>query len=272
MNSPSAALTWEIWCRHRKRLLTVLFVILGFALFYSKLCKLAGLDLDSPNALDSIVGKAMPMLGTPSGFFQLLAWMLITCAPMACMVFTLCYVVWIFTFTDLNPREPFSFPKRIFTLPVSTGLLASRLMASGTVAVALVYLAWTRLVHQPHINAFDGFNDGLAWITLLILAQAIVWSLDAFPFTRMLLLVAAIFCLLAHPDFQWYRQFDTHRTPVQLSLILTGCVLSFVGLDKIRHGGWQRWFWEWRAPPANGRMELSGPKSFRLRGASPVLV
>src|ERR1035438_8699287 len=98
MNSPSAALTWEIWCRHRKRLLTVLFVILGFALFYSKLCDFIGLDLGSPNALDSIAQKALPMQGSRPEIFQLLAWMIFVCAPLACMVITLFYVVWMFTF------------------------------------------------------------------------------------------------------------------------------------------------------------------------------
>ena len=193
MNSPSVALTWEIWCRHRKRLLTVMFVILGFALFYPKLCEVIGLNLNVPDALDGLIQQAIPMQGTPSEFFQVLAWVLCVCAPPACMVISLFYVAWIFTFTDLNPREPLSFPKRYFTLPISTGFLASRLMASGTAAVFLIYMGWTRLVHQPHITVFDGFNDGLAWITLLIVAQAIVWSLNAFPFTRMLLLTVIVF-------------------------------------------------------------------------------
>ncbi|HSY18847.1 MAG TPA: hypothetical protein VK815_10955, partial [Candidatus Acidoferrales bacterium] len=266
MNSPSAALTWEIWCRHRKRLLTVFFVMLGFALFYSKLCAAIGLDVDRPDALDGIGEKAVAMQGGRPGiseFFQLLTWFFCISAPLGCMVISLFYVAWIFTFTDLNPREPFSFPKRFFTLPISTGFLASRLMASGTAAVFLVYLGWTRLVHLPHISAFDGFNDGLAWITFLILAQAIVWSLDAFPFTRMLLLLVAAFCLLVHPDFEWYHALEAHKTPVLWSLILTGCVLGFIGLDKIRHGGWQRWFWEGRLKPTTTRTELGRPKSFR---------
>jgi hypothetical protein len=127
----------------------------------------------------------------------------------------------------------------------------------------LIYLGWTRLVHLPHIAVFDGFNDGLTWITLLILAQAIVWSLNAFPFTRMLLLSVVAFFLLAHPDFQWYRWLEAHQTSAHWSLILIGCVLGFVGLDKIRHGGWQRWVWEWRLPLTSARTELRGPKSFR---------
>ena len=265
MNSPSAALTWEIWCRHRKRLLTVLFVILGFALFYPKLCGSIGLNLDRPDALDGVAEKALAMQGAPdiSEFMQLLAWVFCICAPMACMVITLFYLAWVFTFTDLNPREPFSFPKRFFTLPVSTGFLVSRLVASGTAAVFLVYLGWTQLVHLPHVNTFDGFTDGLTWITFLILAQAIVWSLDAFPFTRMLLLMVVAFFLLAHPDFKWYRLLEAQQTSFQLSLILIGCVMGFVGLDKIRHGGWQRWILEWRRPATGAQKELRGPKSFR---------
>jgi len=236
MNSPLAALTWEIWCRHRKRLLTVLFVILGFALFYSKLCASIGFDLDSANALDFLTQKAPALHGPRSEIFQVLACLFLLCAPLACMVITMLYVVWVFTFTDLNPREPFSFPKRLFTLPISTRFLAARLISSGTVAVFLVYLGWTRLVHLPHIEVFDRFNDGLAWIALLILSQGIVWSLDAFPFTRVLLLSVVTFCLLGHPDFQWIHSLEAHQTAVQLLLILMGSVLACVGLDKIRHG------------------------------------
>jgi hypothetical protein len=263
MNSPSAALTWQIWCRHRKRLIAAFFVLLCFALFYSRLCVFIGLNLDSPNALDSIVEQAAQMHGTWPDFFKGLAWVILVCAPLACMVITLFYVVWVFTFTDLNPRVPFSFPKRLFTLPISTLFLMSRLVAGGTTAVLLVFLAWTRLVHLPHVEVFDGFHDGLTWITLLVLSQAIIWSLDAFPFTRVLLLVAATFLLFVHVDFQWYRWLETHRTPVELLLIFMGCGLAFVGLDKIRHGGWQRWFWEWRLPLTSKRTELPGPNSFR---------
>ncbi len=263
MNSPAVALTWEIWCRHRKRLLMVLFVILGFALFYSKLCAFIGFDLDNADALDFLAEKIAPMHGARTEFFQVLASMFFICAPLASMVITLFYVVWIFTFTDLNLRDPLSFPKRFFTLPISTSFLASRLIASGMAAVFLVYLAWTRLVHLPHINVFDGFNDGLTWITLLILSQAIVWSLDAFPFTRVLLLIVVVFLLFIHPDYQWCRWLEAHQTPVQLSLLLIGCGLAFVGLGKIRHGSWQRWFWDGRIPLASARKNLRGPKSFR---------
>jgi len=263
MNSPFAALTWEIWCRQRKRLLTVLLVFLGFALFYSKLCAAIGLNLDSPNALDTIVEKLLPMRGTWPELFQALALVFFACAPAACMVITLGYVVWVFTFTNLTPQEPFSFPKRLFTLPVSTGFLASRLIACGAAAVFLVYLAWTQLVHLPHIYVFDGFNHGLNWITLLILAQAIVWSLDAFPFTRVLLLSVVVFFLLAHPDFQWYRSLAAYQTAIQLLLIFMGSVLAFVGLGKIRHGSWQRWFWAGWLPITSARTQLRGPKTFR---------
>ena len=263
MNSPSAALTWEIWCRHRKRLVTLVSVILGFALFYPKLCEVIGLNLTSPNALDDIIQQGMTMQGSPSRILQMLAWVFCICAPAAGMVISLFYVAWIFTFTDLNPREPLSFPKRYFTLPISTGFLASRLMASGAAAVWLVYLGWTRLVHLPHIPVFDGFTDGLSWITLVILAQAIVWSLDAFPFTRMLVLMVTVFFLLAHPDFHWYRTLESHQTPVELSLIVIGGVLGFAGLGKIRHGGWQKWFWVRWLPLISARRELRGPKVFR---------
>src|SRR5450432_3058034 len=106
MNSPSAALTWEIWRRHRKCLLTAAFLILGFALVYTRLCALIGLNLDSPNALDNIA-EHVPMHGGRPDFPRLMAMMVLACAPVACMIMTLFYLVWVFTLTEVNPKAPF---------------------------------------------------------------------------------------------------------------------------------------------------------------------
>jgi hypothetical protein len=32
MHTPAAALAWELWCRHRKRVLIIIGLVLGFAL------------------------------------------------------------------------------------------------------------------------------------------------------------------------------------------------------------------------------------------------
>ena len=58
MTTPAAALTWEIWHRHRYRLGIIAILIVFFALVYPKLCAVFGLDPRAPNALDAIAASA----------------------------------------------------------------------------------------------------------------------------------------------------------------------------------------------------------------------
>jgi hypothetical protein len=44
MHTPSAALTWELWLRHRTRLLVLAAVLLAFIMIYPMLCAIVGLD------------------------------------------------------------------------------------------------------------------------------------------------------------------------------------------------------------------------------------
>src|SRR5580693_2783248 len=57
MHTPVAALAWELWHKHRTRLISVIGLILAFALVYPKLCAQAGFDPHGSNALDEIVKK-----------------------------------------------------------------------------------------------------------------------------------------------------------------------------------------------------------------------
>ena len=86
MTSPATALIWEIWQRHRARLITIALTILAFALVYPKLCVLAGINLNSESVLDDIV--------TSQRWVELPTWpkvlrggtiVFLLLAPMACM-------------------------------------------------------------------------------------------------------------------------------------------------------------------------------------------
>src|SRR5215472_12245668 len=57
MHTPAAALAWELWRRHRARLMSIIGLILAFALVYPKLCGLAGFNPNSADALDEIARK-----------------------------------------------------------------------------------------------------------------------------------------------------------------------------------------------------------------------
>ena len=57
MHTPAAALAWELWRRHRLRLIVIVGFLLFFALLYPTLCTLAGFNPGSPDALDEIGQK-----------------------------------------------------------------------------------------------------------------------------------------------------------------------------------------------------------------------
>src|ERR1044071_5980141 len=120
MNSPSSALAWEIWQRHRNRLIAIGVAILGFALIYPKICALYGLRLDLPNALDAIPEaeiSARLKQGHPLiGIAEILTVLFLLLSPLACMLLSLLYLVWIFTFAETDVRKGFAVPARLFRL------------------------------------------------------------------------------------------------------------------------------------------------------------
>jgi hypothetical protein len=58
MNTPATALAWELWRRHRLRLIAIVGLVLAFALVYPALCTLAGFNPGSPDALEEMVKRA----------------------------------------------------------------------------------------------------------------------------------------------------------------------------------------------------------------------
>ena len=249
MNSPFSALTWELWHRHRHRFSIMAAVILGFALLYPKLCALYGLRLDLPNALDAIPASEISdrmKHGHPfAAISEILAALFLLLGPLACMLLSLLYLVWIFTFAQSDPRKGFTMPARLFRLPISTGFLMGWLSVMGAAAITAIYLAWTRLVHLPRVDIFEGYPNLLVWLTLLLVSQGIVWSLDGFPVLRTLMLSAAVFFLgyLAGPSIHDVPFLARNRDGILLALLLIGAGSGFVGLNQIRHGAWQAWKW-----------------------------
>jgi hypothetical protein len=248
MNSPSAALAWEIWHRHRNRLLAIGAVILGFALVYPRLCAFYGLRLDLPNALDapaSQIGERIKQGHPLTAIAEILTVLFLLLGPLACMLLSLLYLIWIFTFAEQDARKGFAVPARLFRLPISTGFLVGWLSVVGAATITLVYLGWTRLVHLPRIDIFEGYPNLLIWLTLLLVAQALVWALDGFPVLRLLALSGVIFFFgfLAGPSIHDHPWLEQNRSNILVALLALGGLCSFVGLDQIRHGGWQTWSW-----------------------------
>ena len=247
MNSPTAAFFWQIWRRQRGRLIVTLAVLAFFALFYSRLCRYFGIDLEAPNALDNFapvltqLKEASPI--TRAGRILLLLFLLL--GPLGCMIFSQLYAIWIFTFVEVDEVKGFAMPARLFRLPVSPNFLAAWLMGFGTVAITLLYLGWTHLVHLPGIEVFNGFPNLLIWLTILWVSQAIFWSLDGFPIARIITLSGVICFIgyLAGPSVEEFPILANNKTTILVAFSGLGWALGFVGLNNIRRGDWQTIPW-----------------------------
>jgi hypothetical protein len=268
MHTPSAALAWELWHRHRTRVMTIVGLVVGFALLHPKLCALAGVNSNSPDFLEQIAQKFAPTkdAGTlPFRVMRILYLMFLTGGPTVAMFMSLLYVTWMFTFTGPDPKtkDPMTFPGRLFTLPVSTSFLFGWLVLGGMTAIVALYWSWIYLVPQPHLNIFSPFYECFGWMTLLALTQGIVWALAAWPGARMLMLIAVFFCFI----FSAAPLVEIYESPYVLpSLFLLGLLLARAGLQKMRHGQWQGWTWRRPIPALAAGAELRGPRRF----ASPA--
>jgi len=267
MHTPAAALTWELWRRHRTRLLAIVGLVLGFALVYPSLCARMGFNPSSPNALDEFFRNFVARKGSGLSllpFLQLLYAMFLAGGPALAMILTLLLMTWMFTFTEFDPktREVMRFPARLFTLPVSTPFLFWWLWLGGMAAMAMLYGSWVYFVPQPRFFEIEAYQNWFAWMTFLALAQGLAWALAAWPNTRMVLLLALLFALLISPAWS-----DITRSPILLtSLFVLGSALARVGLQRMRHGQWQGWTWPRPFATLFARTELRGPKRF----ASPA--
>ena len=200
MHTPYAALGWELWRRHRPRIIVVIGLVLGFALVYPMLCRLAGFNLDNPDALGEVVKSFVPGFSdreggpTPLMVFRVLFLLFLACGPMVAMVMSLLFVTWMFTFTEVDPRtkDPLAFPVRLFTLPVSTPFLFGWLLLAGMASVLVLYAGWMYCVRMPHIAIFAMFQNPFGWLALLALVQGIVLALAGWPIMRMLLLCGVL--------------------------------------------------------------------------------
>jgi hypothetical protein len=252
MNSPAQALAWEIWRRHKSRLLGMAALLLFFALFYSRFCALMGLHPESPTAMDDFAASLPQRFEHTPDLARLLfvfAVLFLLLGPTASMLMSLLCVIWIFTFAEFEPKRGFAFPSHLFKLPVSDGFLAGSLFAGGAAALSLVFLCWTRLVPQPNLDIFAGYPSLLAWLPLLFVVQATVWACNGFPIIQIILLSAAVFGFgfLTGPTLQEYPYIASHRALLLSAFGLGGLVMGFVGLHQTRHGAWQGWSFDWRA-------------------------
>jgi hypothetical protein len=269
MNSPTAALAWEFWRKNQRHLLGTAGILLFFILAYPKLCVLAGFNPNTRDAADEFARQLAVNLGPHSvpDIFRVLFLAFVTGGPAVVMVITLLGLTSLFTFSGLNPKTKNlqTLPVRLFTLPVSTSFLFWRLQLGGVGAVLALCAVWDYGVPLPHFTMFAVFQNGFAWATLLVLGQAIAWSLAAWPWTQVLALTAVGIVFLLSSGYRQIIQSLFVLPP----LFLLGMALARVGLEKLRHGEWRGEDWKLPFSKLAARVHFK-LRSWPSRFASPT--
>ena len=143
MQSAMTAIAWELWARSRAGRTAIVTGVCLFAL----ISNLAGVNKAKSGLYNEVV----------------FVWSIILFA-----VSTL-YIASVVIYSDLTQGKLFSgYPKRMFTLPISTSRLVFWPMFYGVTALTILWLAMTLLIWIP-------MGTSVQWWVLPLLALAMVW-------------------------------------------------------------------------------------------------
>jgi hypothetical protein len=216
MNTPAAALAWELWWGHRWGLAAAGAVVAGFAAY----------------------SAAVPLTGQFASVSSI--W----------FVMGLCYVIGVFAYGSearLEAAES-GFPARLFVLPVRTPVLVGWPMLQGVAAAVLMWVAWDALVLRPAGVETPGW-----WVAMLAAAvavsQALVWLPFGVPGVRIVVLVTAVTLLIRAPAVlalfgDRFADPDAARRALvafPLALIPAAFLLAVVGVARARRGDGTAW-------------------------------
>lgn len=221
MRSPVTALAWEIWRRNRRAVWLAIGVLLSGWLF----------NLALPHDFRA----------TPADRERLLTLNCLLGAGSLLLVFSM------FNYTEFNPQKEWTgFPYRLFSLPVSSGVLAALPIALGIAAVELVYLAWLKLVfHHGELMKPGWFAVLLG--AYMVFYQAILWALAGFRVLRIIVLglIGTSFVGVSFlPFFARYTPSPWLSEAVLITLLAGLALIAFLGawlcVARQRWGGGQR--------------------------------
>jgi len=228
MQTPIAALTWEIWRRGRKS------AWLGIGC----LCLCASINLATPEHLRATeVGQALfpPLFG---------------------LLMVLCFllVMGIFNYTEFSAsREWNGFPYRLFCLPLRTWQLVLTPMLLGVIAIELIYAAWIKLVwthEHPVMTQWFGVLLG----AYMIFYQAVLWNLAGFRVLRVIALsvggvssiaVASLPILAKDDPSSWFSQRILIPVMIGLGVVTVGITWQTVARQRCGGGQRQNWLRSW---------------------------
>jgi hypothetical protein len=236
MSSPALAILWEIWRKNRLGLLVILAAIPVWAVL-SRL----------------LMGPLQPSDDALKGIWPIL----VLLADGLAMWVSLFALGVIFCFTETDPKRGHArFPSRLFALPVRTITLVSCPMIYGVIAVIAVAFAWEKLV-LGSLRVADWMPQRFLPLMFpaaaMVLLQATVWSLPAFPGNRLLVLGALLFGLLwlaiepnAHGSVgDWSQQRVAsyqHRSSIALAgASVVAYLAALIAIERDRRGGGIGW-------------------------------
>jgi hypothetical protein len=249
MNSPSAALVWEIWRKNRW----------GFVLLIVLLAVCAGLSqvvVTLQRKVDRLVVELPLAHAVKQGVVEIpiepseevseattaaqnwregvLAWSVIL------MGFSFLVVCAIFSGAETHTARGFTgIPPRRFTLPVRTSELVGWPIVLRCLTIVLGYFAWSHLVMPPLLPTREKLPD-FYYVALLCTGlvgfQALVWGLSSFPRTRICLIILFVCGGLPALGFLW------SQSPSGVAVIwMLSVAAAWFGVEQERRGGWRSW-------------------------------
>jgi hypothetical protein len=217
------SLTWEIW-RKNRACHAILLALLGTgvaARLYADMWLTHGRILPG-------TGRLISSLENPRVHFILgdvlpnLAW--------AAMWLTVLTLIVIFSCADSG--VPLGYPRRSFTLPISTAALANGPIFLGAIAIVLFHAAWHALFLIPDYP-FGGLT--LFFITALVAFQASVWCLSGRP-TLLVIVLALLVPLLLRLAYLTFVEQGQLLPILYLTVLLgTSYAAAWIGLARRRH-------------------------------------
>jgi hypothetical protein len=222
MRHPALSILWEVCARERWATIFVL-AALPFCFLLNVIC--AHLE---PN-------RSIP-LSFPVDFIVLL---LATAT-----------IFWTFSFSegDFRRGKTSGFPPYTFTLPVRTSHLVSIRVAGGILTLLAFYFGWMTLIFPfwrvplPHLWLPI---QVLALASMMVVTQAIAWSLNAFPWIRLIALAIALIGLgwlaIVVPSEEFRMLSPTALALGFAGVTVVGWLAAVFGVARDRRGEWVGW-------------------------------
>jgi hypothetical protein len=212
MRSAGWALGWDIWSRYR--------ILFSLALVYLLALVVLVQVVPAATMSHALLGLSM--------------------APL----FVLAYLLAAFTYGEQGAIESADslFPRRSFTLPVSTAALAGWPLLLGGTFVAPYWLILAGLVWWPCGVGVPVLWPAVALVALLAWMQALLWCPYPLPFLRIFVVLPVLcaLCVGALEGF-WYETPASLMITASLLVLLAGYALAVAGLGRARRGDGPVW-------------------------------